>query len=355
MYGTLPSGEAYEVDVQPIDEGRDRSIAATARVHDANDMRTIAEKTLTIKLARQVRDNHAAAAIAAFATQGSLPATPSVSVADTTTIRGNIRSKGSIQFGAIFALQYTGGTYVLGDIARDGSGSAGYLNYRARWGTAYPAQMLAEHGVVNSSGGLVLTNETLGPSSENPMGVYFHDGDVVLDDNVTISGSVVLTGNLVVIGTGVQIFALQQVTDPVNGIVVKTSFPAIVADKSIVFEPTADVVRISGLVLAGQDVYRLNDITTQLPTIPGRGHAWGKLKNLIDTHNHLLTIDAVPDPFGTSDGPAIYIKGAIIANRVQLDNQVNLPFALVFDAARTDTTDAPGFFTWRASAWTEGN
>jgi hypothetical protein len=51
----------------------------------------------------------------------------------------------------------------------------------------------------------------------------------------------------------------------------------------------------------------------------------------------------------------IYINGAIMADRVSIENAQDRRTALVFDDNKTDVTDAPGFFTWRVSAWTESN
>jgi hypothetical protein len=235
------------------------------------------------------------------------------------------------------------------------------------------------------------------------MGVFYYDGDLTIGSNVTIRGTLAVTGNVTIVGPGIRLTALQSVKSPkasepittsfpalpsdetavpmlvpdetsfpvpvstevpVSALAtIKTSFPALVSDKSITFSLYADAVRISGLVLAGKDVVRVGR-TSGGGKSGGWSYGqsdeelWVGFEELIkgsDPHDHKLSIDSIPDPFDSFDGPAIYIKGAIMANRVTLQEVSQLPFALVFDATRTDTTDAPGFFTWRTAAWVEGN
>lgn len=357
--GTLASGEPFQLSVEPSEDGRGRVITATAQVLDTG--KTIADQSLVVRLAKQRRDNFPNAAIMAFGndtnqSSGSLidevlellglpnsTEAPSVFVGRGSIIVGNIRARGTIQVqqGAFVI----GQSYVLGNIRQDGTGSTGYLAYRAAWGTEYSAEPLSTSAPSGPSS-VTISNRTLGPSTANPMGVFYHNGTVTLGNNVTISGTLVVQGNLVIVGTGVRILALTHATNPESGTTVETSFPAIVADGSIQFSPTADVVRISGLVIASGDVVRFAS-----PTVPLTGGLFGELLP-IHPHDHSVSIsDPDEDVFQTNNGPAIYIRGAIMANRVAFQTDTQLPFALVFDPGATDTTDAPGFFTWKAVAW----
>ena len=332
--------------MQVTDDGRGRRIAAKAQVIGEADQKTLADQLLSIRLAKQVRDNYPKSAIVAFAQNADSTTVPAVYVGLGATIVGDVRSKGPIQFQQGFVLN--GQTYVLGNIAQDGTGSAGYLTYRAGWGTSYSAEPLSRFGTSGSSQ-LTLSDVTLAPSATNPMGVFQYTGDVVLNDNVAITGTLVVKGNLSIGGTGVQLLALTQATDVASGKSFNTSFPAVVADGSITFASTADVVRVSGLIVASGDVTRVTSVRSGPMNLAIQ-------TTFIDPHDHTVSItDPTVDVFETSDGPAIYVKGAMMANRISLQQDTSLPFALVFDAGRTDTTDAPGFFTWKAMEWTEGN
>jgi len=221
------------------------------------------------------------------------------------------------------------------------------------------------------------------------MGVfYLTSGDLELDDNVTINGTLVIPGNLTIQGSDIHLMALQQaqipvapvsagvvsalspnsiatalaaaiddLADPFNTVAagtpltnmafqpnaaaspVATSFPAVVADGDIVIDGRADVVRVSGLILAGGTFFR--DV---------RGHG-----NPHCSHDHSISIDQLPNPFATSNGPAVYIRGAVMAGRAKLQHYAERPLALVFDSTLSNVRDAPGFFTWRVAEWTEAN
>jgi hypothetical protein len=378
--GSLDSGETYQVGVQIADEGAERQIDASAQVFDDNDAsRPLAEQHLTINLTRQTRSDWPTSAIAAFATRTSLTFGPPVYIASGNTVRGNVRSRGPIQFQAGFVLQGT--PYQMGTIARTGTGTSGYLTYQASWGTSYKASYLNDHGVVDSTGTLSLDNVVLGPTAENPMGVYHYKGtQVVLGDNVQINGTVVVRGNLKIVGTGVHLIAAQPTAptadavpaddlppghggliagngnafgvgkgggliEPVDIVPVEVeptvskSFPAAVVDGTITIEETADVVRVSGVLVASYWVKRIQGTTA----------------NLSCNHDHSLSIDEIINPLGSTDGPAIYIRGTIMATRVSLQHRSDRPLALVFDPAVTDVSTAPGFFTWRVSDWTESD
>ncbi len=353
--GLLETGESYQVDLKISREGDGRSLDAIAQSLDRERKYELAERRLSIELAQQALDNHPNSAIAAFATGSNKKA--AVYAGSGTIIRGDIRSKGEICFQTGFVL--AGATYRMGSIVDQGREAAAYLTYRASWGTSYRAELLKLHYKQTFDSDILLGDVTLGPSVDNPMGVFYHNGDVVIGDNVTITGTIAVDGNVTFLGSDVKLFALQSTTNPETGSIVQSCFPAVVCNKSITFEATADAVRISGLVASRKDVRRFNGTKTRASVyrdeLDDRVKRWSRTVPAVDPHDHAIGIDAVPDPFRTTDGPAIYVKGAIMANRVILENEPGMPFALVFDAAKTDTTDAPGFFTWRAVEWTEAD
>ena len=329
MTGSLPTGEPYQVDVQP-GEKRNLDISAFAQVLDPKDRHVLANQHVTVKLVKQRLDNFPTAAITAYAQAGDSGKVPAVYVAAGTTINGNIRTNGTIEFQAGFSLD--GKAYLLGDVAAYSTALGDYQDYRTVWGTTYQAQPLPQNVLQNDGGALVLRYAELGPTPANPMGVYYHIGNLRIGNQVTVRGTVVVTGDVEITGENVRIVALGQAIDPCTEAKYKTTFPALVVDGSIVFSEKARHLRIRGLLLARADVRRdgeegaADEIT---PTLEG------------DT-----TLELEPE---------IRIRGAITAKRVELKNVKDHPFQLVFSPDLTDVIDAPGFFGWKITEWEESN
>jgi hypothetical protein len=357
--GKLPTGEPFHVDVKITDHGRGRLIAARANVLADDDQRSIAEQLVTIRLAKQRLNNFPTSPITSYAPPES--SFPGVYLGKGTSLVGNIKSKGKVQVQNGLDWNYnakknnTPKEPIQNQTTKSkrNTGSQGYQSYHTRWGSTYSAESLGKYGMLSGSV-LTLSNVSLGPTATNPMGVYIHTGDLVLDDNVSITGTLVVTGRISISGTNVQLAGLTQATDTSTGTVYQTTFPTVVADGSVTFQMSADFVRISGLLVADGDTVRLIEK-------PGTGVAlgWqgapGIKKKIARLAKRVTVSDTTVDAFTSANGPAIYIKGAIMANHVTLLNDDMAPLALVFDAARTDTTDAPGFFTWKATEWTEAN
>lgn len=388
--GSTSSDDSFQLTMEISDAGDGRTIDALAQIYEQSGeypasgtgvanvtdvRRAVASQRLNIHLLRQARNDLPAAAIAAFASDVQ-HGDPPLYVAAGSVIRGDVRSHGPIYFQQGFTL--TGTARVMGDVSRSGTSARRYSTYRASWGSTYQAESLDSFGQRIGQGTLQLSNVVLGPSSTNPMGVfYLKDANLVLGDNVALSGTLAVTGSVTISGTGVNLLALQQVQVPstsldsvgditplvksvlntnvmpliaddeelVAGIsyavvdpVIKSTFPVLVADGDIVAAAQADAVRISGLVLtAGR--FRRDSSGTVSPC----------------GHNHSLLLDQIIDLFSTADGPAILIRGAIMADRVKLENRDDRPFAVVFNSNVCDVRDAPGFFTWRVSEWRQAN
>jgi hypothetical protein len=50
-----------------------------------------------------------------------------------------------------------------------------------------------------------ISSTTLGPTSDNPAGIYHYTGDLILKDGVTINGTLIVAGNLLLDGFGAKI------------------------------------------------------------------------------------------------------------------------------------------------------
>jgi hypothetical protein len=380
--GALASDEHYQVSLEITGNGRGRMLDAAAQIYDntyASNDRPIADQQLKIQLTKQTRNDLPTGAITAFESNINQSNDPPVYIAAGNTVSGDVRSKGPIHFQQGFQLQGT--PRVLGDVSRSGTTAVRYFTYRASWGSTYQAESLVPHGHSQGNGTLRLENKVLGPSNTNPMGVFYYDGDELeLEDNVQITGTVAVRGDLKIKGVNIRLIALKQALVPndpipvqevaavpdtetvpnfldsfitileedvlqnipfasVPGSVVNTTFPVIVADDDVIIDSRSDVVRISGLIVAGSYFHRRIDN-------PGL---------LLCGHNHLQPLSTILDIFSTSNGPAIYVRGSIMCGRAKLEHLAARPFAIEFDPAVTNVSDAPGFFTWRVMDWREAN
>jgi hypothetical protein len=351
--GILPSGDPYQADVQVTGGGAGRRITATAEVLDPRDHHLLAQQVVTVGLTKQRLNNLPTSAVTSLGSHWWRPRNrssrkkyrftrsgPTVYAASEVSIHGDIVSSGTITLQK--GIDFNGDAYVLGDIAVEGLKPANYLNYRPAWGTAYPAQVL--RGSSLSSGGtLRLAATTLGPSAANPMGVYYFAGDLEIDDDVTIDGSLVVVGSVSIQGRNVRISGLEQATDPDTGTVHKTAFPSMVVDGNIVLRRDAEAVRLSGVIMTSSTFRRERNSSGSSTQRGNNGNGSGNGGGSVP--------GASPD-LASSE---IYINGAIMADRVSIENAQDRRTALVFDVNKADVTDAPGFFTWRVSAWTESN
>ncbi len=345
LSGILPSGDAYRADVQITNNGAGRRITATAEVLDPRDSHLLAQQVVTVDLTKQKLNNRPDSAVVCFGEYWWRPRGQSkrkyqfvtsgsaVFAAREVSIHGDIVSRGTITLER--STDFRGSAYVLGDIAVEGIGPANYLTYRAAWGTAYPAQVL-NPTALTSGGTLRLTASTFGPSTANPMGVHYYSGAVEIQDDVTIDGSLVVVGNVSITGRNVRISGLEQATDPGTGTTHKTAFPSMVVEGAITLGRNAEAIRLGGLVMASKAFRRERNNSSGTSTQGNGNDATGG-----------SNIDVASS--------TIYIDGAIMAEQLSIENATDRRTALVFNAGKTDVTDAPGFFTWRVSAWNESN
>jgi hypothetical protein len=380
--GSFSPNEHHQVTVELADSGQGRRLDASAQIYDMNsstfanhsstlpsslmsDLRPIADQRLRIRLTKQTRNDLPTAAITAFDSTVNQGNDAPIYIANGNTVRGNVRCNGPIYCQKGFVLE--GSPRRLGNVSIAGTDSQGYREYRARWGATYSAQIL---GSGDESETLQLRNLVLAPSRTNPMGVFYFGGnELILDNGVTIAGTLAVRGHVTVRGRSISLSGLRYskirddstnhsswLSSIFNSVIsaiplsttfndsdldedwVRTTFPAIVADRGIDIEATADDVQICGVALT-QSTFRRQSSTS------------GSLEC---SHDHTLSLSEV-NALSDSDGPAVYVQGAIMARRVRLEHCPERPFALVYSAEASNVRDAPGFFTWRVTEWTEAN
>lgn len=81
---------------------------------------------------------------------------------------------------------------------------------------------------------------TLGPTQDNPAGIYFHDGDLSIYSNVTINGTLAVKGNLRIIGSS-------------NTITAQKNFPAVIIDTALKLYSNSQFT-VQGLAFIGDEV-----------------------------------------------------------------------------------------------------
>lgn len=97
--------------------------------------------------------------------------------------------------------------------------------------------------------GFTLRNITLRPTANNPLGVFYRDGDLVLDDNVIVQGTLVCTGTVYLAGNDLSIASFNwrnaEGLPAVNGAETWPRLPAIVARDVFINRLTSRNVRVS--------------------------------------------------------------------------------------------------------------
>jgi hypothetical protein len=186
---------------------------------------------------------------------------------------------------------------------------------------------------------ITLRNIVLGPDSDNPRGVYFFDGSIVVGDNVLVQGTLVATGSIIINGSDVHLAAVvpsagSSPGDPGGSGQAASLFPVLLASRHIKIRSTAHDVAIEGVVVA-----KRRFIAEQVRQQGGDDDDGGGDSGGSGSSN----------PGGINED--IYIRGALQANRVYVRSRPPDSFAVIFDPQLTDLTDAPGFFAWRVVEW----
>ncbi len=112
-----------------------------------------------------------------------------------------------------------------------------------------------EYGAVEVSS--VLSNVTFGPSPDNPLGIFYRSGSIVLNDDVTISGTLVSTGQVTLAGDDIRISGFNwrgvEGRATVANINNWPRLPAIVADS---LEMNRDVQAVVGGAIVVRTTFR---------------------------------------------------------------------------------------------------
>lgn len=139
-----------------------------------------------------------------------------------------------------------------------------------------------------------LSNTTLNPDVNNPLGVFFHKGTLTLGGNAKINGTVVIKdvpGGL--LGLGADPGNLR-LTGKGNAITVSTpNYPALVADSDVSFASTDASLDVTGLAYTGGKVTHSGTVTNSAFNVVGAllfGGGSPALDGAVRTH---LTYDRV--------------------------------------------------------------
>jgi hypothetical protein len=153
-----------------------------------------------------------------------------------TTVSGSIRASGTVNVasgarvtGTILALNILGTLQDVGGILITPTDAAfpvpatipNYMTYKYN-GQTYSARPL----------GVDVTSA--GPTSDNPLGVYYTVGDQILDKNLNLTGTLITGGKLTIKTTTVNIDAMQ-------------GMPALIANSDILFSGSSRNLHVTGL------------------------------------------------------------------------------------------------------------
>ncbi len=100
-----------------------------------------------------------------------------------------------------------------------------------------------------------LNNITLGPTAENPAGIYYYNGDLRLEEDVIINGTLVVSGKLIVSGAG-------------NRITAEKNFPAIIIGNHLDIEGSGGIT-VEGLIQSEGEVHIKADANNAVINIIG--------------------------------------------------------------------------------------
>jgi hypothetical protein len=129
-------------------------------------------------------------------------------------------------------------------------------------GVTYPTVTMASYKAIASTGQDISGNKTF--TSGTYSGIWYIDGEVIIEDDVTINGSVIATGE---IGPQTIIVKKKEQIDPIANLTVTPTdnYPAFVSSSNINLE-TMETSTITGLIYSGGQII-LNECSSC--TFPG--------------------------------------------------------------------------------------
>jgi hypothetical protein len=90
----------------------------------------------------------------------------------------------------------------------------------------------------------------LGPTDDNPLGIFYRAGDLDLKDNVRITGTLAATGNIKFEGPGIEVTAVRPASGQLS-----VAMPALIAGGGVDIRKEA-TVSVGGLVYAKVGLWR---------------------------------------------------------------------------------------------------
>ncbi|HID24329.1 MAG TPA: hypothetical protein EYP14_18265, partial [Planctomycetaceae bacterium] len=228
LTGSLGNDRSFSVEVQISDEGRGRQIRSVGQVGGEGGEGKAVERTLLVALTKQPTDVQPQAAIMAFRGSGvgvrlraNMRVDGDVWARSTVKIQQGVQLDGQVRERAQFGLGWSevkphkltrywtpgGDEYHSYDLAAIGPGNGVGDGYGSGNGADDDFEGDGDDGEGDGEGQSTITlrNIVLGPGSDNPRGVYFFDGTIVLENNVLLEGTLVATGNIIISGSDIHL------------------------------------------------------------------------------------------------------------------------------------------------------
>ena len=187
---------------------------------------------------------HRTVAARANVTYGYLPAEATqingnLAIYSNMNIIGSVRSTGTVTVsvggkvsGTIYAPSIVGSLLnVLGTltISIGGNGTSNIVS-----GTVKNYKTYTYNGATYSAKALSTTATSVGPTSDNPLGVFYMASDQTIDKNLVLNGTLIADGKVTVKTTNVTINA-------------QPGMPALIANSDIVFNGSSRTLNVTGL------------------------------------------------------------------------------------------------------------
>ena len=189
------------------------------------------------------------------------------------TIRGDVFASGSITNSMMSGGTITGSSNenVSSDpVDWPGLAISDFSSQYYIGSTAYSVQEIADGNYSDVS---------WGPSAGNPAGIYYHNGDLELEQNVIINGTLVVDGKLLISGTGNAISAVKN-------------FPAIIIGVHLDIEGSAGIT-VEGLIQSEGEVHIKKGANNAIINIIGG--LFIKVNGFnVDSSSFTMTITAAP-------------------------------------------------------------
>lgn len=286
-------------------------ITSTGRVYDPALARVVARRVVEVEVRRSPRWELLNKAVLAFGQSsdsnrdvdldracditGDIHSNNELVVEHQVNVTGNLTAVGSITNGGYITGSETTGAPVIDPPDID---LQDYLTYQIGCST---------YNAADISGTRVLSATILGPTLDNPLGIYYHGGDLDIGAGTEFVGTLIVDGKL-------KILAGTLLAEP--AVVVQGTrtirLPTIICTDDVDLEQNGMELQLSGLIYGATRFRR---------------------------HSRDLC--------------SFLLNGAVVASSVVTDREALFPFDVIYDALNANVGMAPGFFTWEMVDWKE--